>query len=141
MKKSIISFAIFCCSFVFAQKGQNFLEIGYASICCGTPSTDPVMKYIADFQKKNKTKDFEILQQPGLGREGEFNLFIGTDKLSKIQKANFTKGLLSAITSQNSKRNENSDGIVNFEASKKVTKADLLKIKNLIIYKNNLKNK
>ncbi len=139
MKNLIITFSIFCSAFVFAQKSNNYIEISYSSICCGTPSTNPVMTYINEFQKKNKTKALEVLQQPGLGREGEFNLYISTDQLSKIQKTRFLKGLQSAISSQNDKRNQSSDGIVNFDGSKMVTKADLTKIKNLIIYKNNFK--
>jgi hypothetical protein len=135
MKNLIITFSIFCSTFVFAQKNQNYIEIGYSSICCGTPSTDSVMNYVNQFQKKNKTKTFEILRQPGLGREGEFNLYIATDHLSKTKKAKFIIGLQSAISSQNNKRNQNSDGIVNFEGTKMVTKADLIKIKNLTIYK------
>ncbi len=139
MKNLILTFSIICSTFVFAQKNQNYVEVSYGSICCGTPSTNPVMGYISDFQKKNKTKTFEILRQSGLGREGEFNLYISTDHLSKTQKNSFLKGLQSAISSQNTRRNQNSDGIVNFEKSKIVTKADLAKIENLIIYKNNLK--
>ena len=139
MKNLILTLSIFCCTFVFAQKSQNYIEISYSSICCGTPSTSPIITYINEFQKKNKIKNVEILQQQGLGREGEFNLYISTDQFSKIQKTNFLKGLQSAISSQNHRRNQNSDGIVNFDRSKTVTKADLTKIKNLIIYKNNLK--
>ena len=139
MKKLIILFSIFSSAFIFAQKNQSYVEIGYSSMCCGTPSTAPVMNFVSQFQKKNKTKAFEILKQPGLGREGEFNLYISTDQLSKSQKANFIKGLQSAISSQNTKRNQSSDGFVNFETTTLVTKADLNKIKNLVIYKNNLK--
>jgi len=135
MKNIIISFSIFCSTFVFAQKYQKYVEISYGSICCGTPSTNPVMTYINDFQKKNNTKAFEILRQSGLGREGEFNLYVSTDQLSKIKKTKFINGLQSAIVSQNRKRNESSDGIVNFEADKMITKTDLTKIKNLTIYK------
>ncbi|WP_228453659.1 hypothetical protein [Chryseobacterium aquaeductus] len=114
------------------------MQISYSSICCGTPSTDPVMNYLSQFQKKNKTKSFEILQQSGLGREGEFNLYVGYDQLSKTQKTSFIKGLQTAINSQNTKRNQSSDGLVNFTSSKIVTKADLASIKNLTLYKNNL---
>ncbi|MBW7674858.1 hypothetical protein [Chryseobacterium chendengshani] len=135
MKKIIITATLFTFGVFFSQKNQNYLEISYSSICCGTPSTDPVINYLSQFQKKNKTKAFEILKQPGLGREGEFNLYIGIDKLSKTQKTNFMKGLKSAISSQNTKRNENSDGIVYFESSKTVTKSDLVSIKNLTVYK------
>ena len=141
MKNLILTLSIFCCTFVFAQKNENYIEIGYSSICCGTPSTDPVINYINQFQKKYKTKPFEILQQQGLGREGEFNLYISTSQLSQSQKTNFVKGLQSAISSQNIKRKENSDGTVNFQETKTVTKKDLAKIKNLIIYKNNSKLK
>lgn len=141
MKNLILTLSIFCCTFVLAQKNENYVEIGYSSICCGTPSTDPVMNYVNQFQKKNKTKSFEILQQPGLGREGEFNLYISTSQLSKTQKTSFIKGLQSAISSQNTERKENSDGTVNFQETKMVTKGDLAKIKNLIIYKNNFKLK
>ena len=135
MKQLILVFFIFSSIFFFAQKNQNYLQIGYASICCGTPSTIPVTNYVKQYQKKNKTKAFEILQQQGMGMEGEFNLYISTDQLAKSQKTNFIKGLHSAIAAQNTRRNQNSDGIVNFEASQVVKKADLLKIKNLIIYK------
>jgi len=141
MKNLILTLSIFCCTFVFAQKNENYIEIGYSSICCGTPSTDPVINYINQFQKKNKTKPFEILQHQGLGREGEFNLYISTSQLSQSQKTNFVKGLQSAISSQNIKRKENSDGTVNFQETQTVTKGDLAKIKNLIIYKNNSKLK
>lgn len=138
MKKIIVIVALFSFGMFFSQKNQNYLEISYSSICCGTPSTTPVINYVSQFQKKNKTKAFEILQQRGLGREGEFNLYISTDQLSKTQKVNFLKGLKSAISSQNTKRNESSEGIVNFESSKTVTKSDLASIKNLTVYKNNL---
>ncbi|MFP7655260.1 hypothetical protein [Chryseobacterium proteolyticum] len=86
MKKIAILFSIFCFSFFFSQKNQNYLQVGYASICCGTPSEDPVINYISKFQKKNKTKPFEIYKQSGLGREGEFNLYIGIDSLAKTKK-------------------------------------------------------
>ena len=141
MKNLILTLSIFCCTFVFAQKNENYIEIGYSSICCGTPSTDPVINYINQFQKKYKTKPIEILQQQGLGREGEFNLYISTSQLPQSQKTNFVKGLQSAISSQNIKRKENSDGTVNFQETQTVTKKDLAKIKNLIIYKNNSKLK
>lgn len=138
MKKTAVIFSIFCSTFFFSQKNQNYLQIGYASICCGTPSTDPVMNYVKKFQKKNKIKPLEIYKQSGLGREGEFNLYIGIDKLSKAQKSNFIKGLQAAIGSQNGKRNQSRDGIVNFEEATLITKEDLAKARNLTLYKNNL---
>ncbi|WBV57964.1 hypothetical protein PFY10_05850 [Chryseobacterium daecheongense] len=134
MKKIAILFSIFCFSFFFSQKNQNYLEVGYASICCGTPSEDPVINYISKFQKKNKTKPFEIYKQSGLGREGEFNLYIGIDSLAKTKKKKFISGLKAAISSQNAVRKSNS-GNVNFDETQIVTKADLANSRNLTIYK------
>ncbi|EJL69257.1 hypothetical protein [Chryseobacterium populi] len=135
MKQTAIIFSIFYSTFFFSQKNQNYLQIGYASICCGTPSTDPVINYVKKFQKKNKIKALEIYGQSGLGREGEFNLYIGIDKLSKVQKSSFIKGLQSVIGSQNGKRNQSRDGIVNFEEATIITKEDLAKARNLTLYK------
>lgn len=70
-----------------------------------------------------------------MGREGEYKLFIGIDALSKSKKAKFIKGLESAINSQNKSRNENSDGIVNFDSRKIVKKEKLSTLNNLTIYK------
>lgn len=135
MKNLIVTLSIFCSTFIFAQKNQNYVQISYSSICCGTPSTAPVMNYLSQFQKKNKTNALEVLQQSGLGREGEFNLYIGFDKLSKTQKTKLINGLNTAISVQNNKRNQNSDGIVHFEPNKTIAKTDLALIKNLTIYK------
>lgn len=135
MKKFALALSVFSCTLFFSQKSQNYLQIGYASICCGTPSVKPVMNFVLEFQKKNKIRAFEVLKQSGLGREGEFNLYIGTDHLSKTQKASFVKGLQAAVDTQNSHRNTGSDGIVNFEKASSVTKTDLANAKNLTIYK------
>ncbi|MBK1897123.1 hypothetical protein [Chryseobacterium paridis] len=134
MKKSAILLSIFCFTFFFSQKNKNYLQVGYASICCGTPSEDPVINYIAQFQKKNKTKQFEIYRQSGLGREGEFNIYIGIDALTENKKNKFISGLKAAVSSQNAKRKSNS-GNVNFDETQIVTKADLANARNLTIYK------
>ncbi|ASK29844.1 hypothetical protein CEY12_06855 [Chryseobacterium sp. T16E-39] len=134
MKKLAILLGIFCGTFFFSQKNQNYLQVGYASICCGTPSEDPVINYISKFQKKNKTKPFEIYRESGLGREGEFNLYIGVDALAKRKKSKFISGLKAAIFSQNAQRKSNS-GNVNFDEAQVVTKADLANSRNLTIYK------
>lgn len=135
MKKIILTFSIFCCTLFFAQKSENYVQISYNSICCGTPSTDPVMKFISQFQKKNKIKSIETFKQSGLGREGEFKLYVGIDQLSKKQKVSFIKGLQSAIELQNSTKQKNSDGNVGFDETDMVTKADLKNVQNLTIYK------
>ncbi|KFE98116.1 hypothetical protein IX39_17120 [Chryseobacterium formosense] len=134
MKKIFLVFGVFVSTFFFAQKSENFYEISYNSICCGPPSTAPVMNYVETFQSKNKRKAIEIFRQSGLGREGEFKLFIGIDALSKSQRSKFLKGLETAVNSQNNAKNQNSDGIVNF-SSQPVKKENLKQINNLTIYK------
>jgi len=133
MKKIILTIAVFSCVFFFAQKSENYIEISYNSICCGTPSSAPVMNYINSFQGKKNT--LEIYRQSGLGREGEYKLFIGIDALSKSKKVKFIKGLEAAINSQNKSRNENSDGIVDFNSRTIIKKEKLSTLNNLTIYK------
>lgn len=135
MKKIVLATFLFCSAFFFSQKSMNYVRISYGSICCGTPSTKPVTDYLKKFEKSNKLRAFEILEQGGLGREGEFTLYVGTDKLNKKQKAAFRKGLQSVITSQNRTRKQNSDGTVDFDPAVTVYKSDLADIKNLTIYK------
>ncbi|MDP9961765.1 hypothetical protein [Chryseobacterium lathyri] len=135
MKKIVLATFLLCSAFFFSQKSMSYVRISYGSICCGTPSTKPVTDYLKKFEKSNKLRAFEILEQGGLGREGEFTLYIGTDKLNKKQKAAFTKGLQSVITSQNKTRIQNSDGTVDFDPAVTVHKSDLADIKNLTIYK------
>jgi len=135
MKKIIVLAGIFSFSLFCAQKGDNYLQLRYGSICCGTPSTAPVDRYITQFKKKNKIKNLEVYRQSGLGREGEFNLYIGTDQLTKKQKTAFVKGLKSAVEAQNNARQKNHDGTVGFEETEMVKKADLANARNLTIYK------
>lgn len=133
MKKIILTIAVFSYAFFFAQKSENYIEISYNSICCGPPSSSSVMNYIESFQGKKNT--LEVYRQSRLGREGEYKLFIGIDALSKNKKSKFIKGLEAAINSQNKSRNENSDGIVNFDSRKIVKKEKLSTLNNLTIYK------
>lgn len=135
MKKIAFITFFFCFAFFFSQKSMSYVRISYGSICCGTPSTKPVTDYLKKFEKSNQLRAFEILKQSGLGREGEFNLYIGTDKLGKKQKSVFTKGLQSVIALQNKNRKQESDGTVDFDPAVAVYKSDLTNIKNLTIYK------
>ncbi|MDR2236149.1 MAG: hypothetical protein LBE92_08495 [Chryseobacterium sp.] len=135
MKKLLIISSLLFFAFFSAQKNLSYIEIGYSSICCGPPSTDPVLNYLKEFARKNQSKSFEVLTQRGLGREGEFNLYVGIDGLGKKQKRLLMKGLSSIITAQNNKRDEGRDGFVNFDKAITVNKDDLINRKNLIIYK------
>ncbi|WP_415327765.1 hypothetical protein [Chryseobacterium sp. MMS23-Vi53] len=136
MKKVLLTIGLFTSVFFFSQKNENFLQVGYHSICCGTPSDKPVMNFINQFQQKNKIKNFEVYKQSGLGREGEFNIYIGTDKFSKTQKAKFVEGLKAAIDAQNRMKKPNRDGNVSFEETEMVKKADLSNARNLTLISN-----
>ncbi len=133
MKKVLATIGLFSSVIFFAQKSENYLQVGYASVCCGTPSDKPVMDYLAQFKNKNKGKSLEVYKQSGRGREGEYNLYIGTDGLSKAQKLVFIKGLKAAVNSQNTARKSESTGLVNFDETETVRKADLMNAKNLTL--------
>ncbi|SMP11545.1 hypothetical protein [Chryseobacterium profundimaris] len=135
MKKILLAIGLFSSILFFAQKSENYLVVGYHSICCGTPSDKPVMDYITKFRAKNKIKNFEVYRQNGLGREGEFNLYIGTDTFSKTQKMQFVNGLKSAIDAQNRKKKPNRDGDVSFDETQIMKKADLSNARNLTLIK------
>ncbi|MET3035746.1 hypothetical protein ABXT08_06575 [Chryseobacterium sp. NRRL B-14859] len=136
MKKALLTISTFCFALFFSQKNQNYLEISYSSICCGTPSEEPVIFSLKQFEKKNRIKGMEILLQSGLGREGEFNLYVATDPLNGKQKKQLIQTLSSVIALQNGKRRQNSTGFVNFDPATSVSGTDLMNIKNLTIYKN-----
>ncbi|MDO3424376.1 hypothetical protein QWT87_05695 [Chryseobacterium sp. APV1] len=133
MKKIVLIIGLFTSAVFFAQKSENYLQVGYHSICCGTPSDKPVMNFINQFQKKNKIKNFEVYKQSGLGREGEFNIYIGTDTFSRTQKTKFVEGLKAAINTQNQMKRPNRDGNVSFDETLMVKKADLSNARNLTL--------
>lgn len=133
MKKVLATIGLFSSVVFFAQKSETYLQIGYASVCCGTPSDQPVMDYLAQFKNKNKVKNLEVYKKSGLGREGEYNLYIGTDGLSGTQKTAFVKGLKSAVSSQNKARKSESTGMVNLNENETVQKADLMNARNLTL--------
>lgn len=133
MKKVLATIGLFSSVLFFAQKSDSYLQVGYASVCCGTPSDKPVMDYLAQFKNKNRVKSLEVYRKSGLGREGEYNLYIGTDGLSKTQKTAFIDGLKSTVNSQNKARKTNSTGLVNFDENETVPKADLMNARNLTL--------
>jgi len=130
MKNILLIFGIFTSAIFFAQKSENYYQISYNSICCGPPSEKPVRDYIQKFLGKNKNKAVEIYKQTGLGREGEFKLFVGIDALSKSAKKKFISGLEAAINSQNNAKGE-SDGTVDFMGTSMVSKRALTALPNI----------
>jgi hypothetical protein len=111
----IISALVFNPFIAFSQTNQNYIIVGYSSICCGTPSEKPIMDYIKNFERKNKLKPFEMFVEYGLGKEGEHAFYIGTDALSNKLIKSFLDGLNITAANQNKKRSKNADGYVNVE--------------------------
>ncbi|HCN51186.1 MAG TPA: hypothetical protein DIT10_19180 [Chryseobacterium sp.] len=135
MKKGIAAVAVFCFAFFFSQKNQKYLEISYGSVCCGPPSEKPVISYLKEFKKKNQIKTLEIFQQRGLGKEGEFSLYVGTDYLTSNQKKRLVRGLMATVSNQNNNKKQDSNGMVSFDSAAVVSQSDLMNAKNLTIYK------
>ena len=131
MKKVLLIFGIFTSALFFSQKSENYYQISYNSICCGPPSTAPVLGYVETFQAKNKGKNIEIFRQSGLRREGEFKLFLGIDALSQSKKKKFISGLETTINQQNNSKDNGSQGNVDFISNSTVTKTTLMKLPNL----------
>ncbi|AZA85253.1 hypothetical protein C1637_05250 [Chryseobacterium lactis] len=135
MKKVVLVTALLSFAFFYSQKNQNYLQITYGSVCCGPPSEKPVIGYLKEFKKKNHIKSLEILIQRGLGREGEYNLYVGTDFLTKNQKSRLVRGLMAAVSNQNNDKPQSSKGNVFFDSTSVVSQSDLTNAKNLTIYK------
>lgn len=135
MKKVLLAVALFCSAFFFSQKNQNYLKIGYTSVCCGTASEKPVISYLKEFERKNQIRSLEILIQKGLGRESEFELYVGTDFMTINQKKRLIRGLTASVSNQNNNKKSENIGNINFDSTDIVHQEDLVNIKNLTIYK------
>ncbi|RXM50352.1 MULTISPECIES: hypothetical protein [unclassified Chryseobacterium] len=135
MKKVLLAAALFCATFFFAQKNQNYLKISYTSVCCGPASEKPVISYLKEFKRKNQIRSLEILMQKGMGREGEFELYVGTDFLSINQRKRLIRGLTASVSNQNNNKKSQNIGTVNFDSADIVHQQDLMSSKNLTIYK------
>lgn len=135
MRKVLLAAALFCSTFFFSQKNQNYLKIGYASVCCGTASDKPVTSYLKEFKRKNQIRSLEILMQSGLGREGEYAIYVGTDFLTPNQKKRLVRGLTAVISNQNNNKQRPNAGNVNFDPADIAHQEDLVHANNLTIYK------
>lgn len=73
--------------------------------------------------------------QKGMGREGEFELYVGTDFLSINQRKRLIRGLTASVSNQNNNKKSQNIGTVNFDSADIVHQQDLMSSKNLTIYK------
>ncbi|MGE8555744.1 MAG: hypothetical protein ACN6OB_17635 [Chryseobacterium jejuense] len=135
MKKILLAAALFCSTFFFSQKNQNYLKISYTSICCGPASEKPSISYLKEFKRKNQIRSMEILMQKGMGREGEFELYVGTDFLTVNQRKRLVRGLTASVSNQNNSKKSQNIGNINFDPADITHQEDLMNAKNLTIYK------
>lgn len=135
MRKVLLAAALFCSTFFFSQKNQNYLTIGYSSVCCGPASEQPVTSYLKEFKKKNQIRSLEILIQRGLGKEGEYAIYVGTDFLTVNQRKRLVRGLNAVISNQNNNKQRPNAGNVNFDSTDITHQENLMNAKNLTIYK------
>ncbi|MDN3692645.1 hypothetical protein QWZ06_10330 [Chryseobacterium tructae] len=135
MKKVLLAAALFYSTFFFSQKNQNYVKISYASVCCGTASDKPVTSYLKEFKRKNQIRSLEILLQSGLGREGEYAYYVGTDFLTINQRKRLVRGLTAVVSNQNNNKKRPNEGNVNFEPTEVIHQKDLMNANNLTIYK------
>lgn len=135
MKKVLSAATLLCSILFFSQKNQNYLKISYGSVCCGPASEKPIISYLKEFKRKNQIRSLEILMQKGLGKEGEFTVYVGTDFLSINQKSRLIRGLNAAVSNQNNNRKQESNGMVYFDSADIAHHQDLVNAKNLTIYK------
>jgi hypothetical protein len=90
--KTLISLTLLLLSLnTFAQKTTYRVVVKFGSMCCGVPSNQPLLDYIATFKKKNKIKKLACDSIGPLGREGEYNLAFSLKELKKKQAETFVK--------------------------------------------------
>lgn len=73
--------------------------------------------------------------QKGLGREGEFELYVGTDFLTINQRKRLVRGLTASVSNQNNNKKSQNIGNINFDPADIAHQEDLMNAKNLTIYK------
>lgn len=73
--------------------------------------------------------------QKGLGREGEFNVYVGTDFLTISQKKRLVRGLTAVVSNQNNNKQQENIGIIFFDPADIAHQEDLKNVNNLTIYK------
>ena len=128
MKNLIFLFLTALSSCTATQKNEQYLIVDFSSICCGTPTEKPLLDHVKKFKKEKKLQNVDIWRESGLGREGEFALFISLDGLKKSQQAELINGIKLLSENFSKKRNNNSDGYINI-SEELISKIDLMKKK------------
>lgn len=78
----------------FAQKNTTYpVLVSFNSMCCGVPSSDPVLKLVQRFKKQYKIKKVTADRIGPMGREGEYYLAFSLREFSKAQKKLFIEQL------------------------------------------------
>ena len=75
------------------QKDTYPVVVSFNSMCCGVPSSAPVMKLISNFKKQYKIKKVFVDSIGPMGREGEYYLAFRLKEFSKLQKIKFIQQL------------------------------------------------
>lgn len=70
-----------------------------------------------------------------MGREGEFELYVGTDFLTINQRKRLVRGLTASVSNQNNNKKSQNIGSINFDPADIAHQADLKNVNNLTIYK------
>lgn len=120
MKKffPLLLIVLISCSLQNQKKEQNndteYLSIYFESICCGAPNNIEILNFTQNYFKNKKLYSPKIYKHSGLGFEGEYRLYISLKSLNLKQKEDFLKKIQKNIDQQNSKRDSNSTGIIQY---------------------------
>ena len=103
-----------------AQQTDTYpVIVSFNSMCCGVPSSEPVMKLIKSFKKQYKIKQVAVDSIGPMGREGEYYLAFRLKELSKAQKIKFIQQLKKTAETMKEK------GAAEIRENETINKADL----------------
>lgn len=104
----------------FAQKTCTYpVVVSFNSMCCGVPSSSPVIKLIKIFKKQYKIKQVAVDSIGPLGREGEYYLAFRLKEFSKAQKIKFIQQLKKTAAGMKEQ------GFADVKENETINKADL----------------
>ena len=120
MKKIIILTLLSFITFSgIAQINKYRVVVKFGSMCCGVPSSKPLLDYITVFKKKNKIKKISCDSIGPMGREGEYDMAFSLKELKKKQIDLFVKEVTALATTMKEQ------GYVNVEENVVIDKASL----------------